>query len=409
MPRFRYKARGANGNLLEGELDGASAAAVAAQLASGGATPVSITERAATEPKLATVLDSLGKRPPGLDELTLFCRQMHTLLRSGVPIVRGIRGLRDSSRNPRMTQVLDGIAADLESGRDLSSSMAGYSDVFSTLFQSMVRVGENTGRLDEAFRRIGQHLDLEGRTRERIKTALRYPAFVIVAIGIAVGVINVFVIPAFAKVFERGDLELPWATQVLIAVSDLSVRFWPGLLGALVVSILAWRRYISTEKGRYRWDKVKLRLPVVGDIILRSTLGRFSRTFAMTARSGVPLIQALNVVSRSLDNEFVGERVLQMREGVERGDNLTRTAAATGLFTPLVLQMISVGEETGALDDLLEEVADFYEREVDHDLANLSSNIEPILIVAVGVLVLMLAMGVFLPMWDLAAGVGLRD
>jgi MSHA biogenesis protein MshG len=396
------------GDLLDGRVEAPSADAAAAQLLNGGITPVEIVEVAAAAGAVRRIRELLVARRPDVGELLLFTRQMYTLLKAGVPIVRGMRGLAESTRNPLMVEVLEEITSDLESGRELSTALARFPRIFSTLFQSMVRVGENTGQLDETFLRIGQYLELEKETRERVKSALRYPTIVIVAIALAIGIINVLVIPAFAQVFSRWSMELPWATRILISTSDFFVAYWVHLLVAAGIGVFALRRYLATDHGRYRWDKLKLRLPVVGSIIHRATLGRFARAFSISFRAGVPLIQSLTVISRALDNEYVGDRVLQMRNGIERGDTLTRTAASTGLFTPLVLQMMAVGEESGALDDLLEEVAGFYEREVDYELKNLSAAIEPILIVAVGVMVLMLALGVFLPMWDLAAGVGLR-
>ena len=404
MPLFQYKARSARGDILHGQIEASSPDVVAAQLINGGTIPIDIVAASVTPDTFASLRRALLMRRPDLGDLILFCRQMYTLMKAGVPIVRGMRGLSESSRNPMMVEMLAEITDDLESGRELSTAMSRFSDVFSSLFISMVRVGENTGRLDEAFMRVGQYLELERETRERIKSALRYPAIVIVAISIALCIINILVIPAFADVFERSGLELPWATQLLITVSNLFVAWWPHMLVGIVALCLGVARYVRSDRGRYRWDKIKLRLPIVGDIIHRSTLGRFARAFSLSVRSGVPLIQALTVVSRAVDNEFVGDRILQMRNGIERGDTLTRTAAATGLFTPLVLQMLAVGEEAGAVDELLEEVAGFYEREVDYDLKNLSASIEPILIVAVGLMVLVLALGVFLPMWDLASG-----
>jgi MSHA biogenesis protein MshG len=179
------------------------------------------------------------------------------------------------------------------------------------------------------------------------------------------------------------------------------VAYWPYIVGLITVTVLGFNHYIKTTNGKYRWDKAKLRFPVVGSIITRALLSRFARTFAMASKSGVPLIQTLGVVARAVDNDYVAEKVLSMRNGIERGDSLTRTAVATGLFTPLVLQMLNVGEETGAIDDMLNEVADFYEREVDYELKGIASAIEPILIVAIGILVLILALGIFLPMWDI--------
>ncbi len=408
MPLFQYKARSSRGDLLEGQIEAASADSVAAQLLSGGVTPIEIVESQGTGGDAGGWLKALGRHRPDLPDLILLCRQMYSLLKAGVPIVRGIRGLAQSTPNPVMVEVLDDIADDLESGRELSSALARFPDIFMPLFQSMVRVGENTGRLDEVFMRLGEYLEFDRETRERIKTALRYPTMVIVAIAIALGIINVLVIPAFAAVFEKSNVPLPLATRVLIAVSDFFVAWWMQMLAAIAIALAGARHYVRTERGRYQWDKLKLRIPVFGSIVQRATLARFARSFALAYRAGVPLIQALTVVGRAVGNEYVADRVLEMRNGIERGDTLTRTAAATGLFTPLVLQMLAVGEETGSVDDLLEEVAGFYEREVDYEIKNISDAIEPILIVAVGVMVLVLALGVFLPMWDLATAVGLK-
>jgi MSHA biogenesis protein MshG len=304
-------------------------------------------------------------------------------------------------RNPLLADILTGIKVELESGKELSLAMSKYSDTFPTIMISLIRVGENTGKLDEAFLQLATYLELERDTRNRIKSALRYPSFVLIAIAVAIAAVNIWVIPAFAKVFAGKNLVLPWQTKALLATSDFFVAYWPLMLLAVVAAVIGIRYYVRTEEGRYLWDRMKLQLPIVGDLIHRATMGRFARAFAMSVGSGVPLIQALTVVSRAVDNEYVGSRILSMRNGVERGDTLTRTASATGLFTPLVIQMLAVGEETGAVDHMLAEAADFYEREVDYDLKNLTTAIEPILLIAVGILVLILALGIFLPMWDL--------
>ena len=407
MPVFLYKARGSRGDLLQGQVEAQSQEAVASQLLNGGITPVEIL---AAPPESAGIdLQRLFRSGSvALPELILFCRQMYALNKAGVPLVRGLRSLTESTAHPLLHEVLERIVEDVQAGRELSTAMAAHPRVFSNLMVAMARVGENTGRLEEAFLRMGQYLELERDTRERIGAALRYPLLVVIAIGIAIGVVNILVIPAFAGVFARAKAELPLPTRVLIAISDVFVACWPLMLGGLVVAAIGAYAWLQTPAGRYRWDKWKLSLPVVGSIVHRATLSRFARAFAMAASAGVPLLQTLAVVSRAVGNEFVGDRVLQMRNGVERGDTLTRTAAATNLFTPLTLQMLGVGEETGQVDAMLEEVAGFYEREVDYEIKNLSAAIEPILIVAVGLMVLVVALGVFLPMWDLAAGVGLR-
>jgi MSHA biogenesis protein MshG len=273
--------------------------------------------------------------------------------------------------------------------------------VFSPFYIAMVRVGEMTGRLTEVFLRLAEHLEFERDVRERIKQAMRYPTFVVIAMLIAVVVINLFVLPVFAKVFAGFNAQLPLITRGLLGFSSWMIAWWPLLLAGTAAGVVMVRTYLKTPQGRYKWDRRKLHLPIIGPIILKATLARFARSFALSSQSGVPLVQALTVVAQTVDNAYIGERVEQMRDGIERGESISRCAAATGVFTPVVLQMISVGEETGELDSLLFEVAEMYERDTDYGIKGLSTAIEPILLVFIGVLVLMLALGVFLPLWNL--------
>jgi MSHA biogenesis protein MshG len=228
----------------------------------------------------------------------------------------------------------------------------------------------------------------------------------VVAIGVAIAVITLFVLPKFEPIFASLGDNLPFATRVLLGVSDFVSNYWYMLIGAFMCSAIGFRVYVSNEQGRYRWDRFKLRIPIVGSIVMKATLAKICRSFALTAESGVPIVQGLGMIARAAGNEYMAEGVLALRNGVERGESVARTAQTLGLFTPLALQMIMVGEETGALGDMLVEVADFYEREVDYELENISSALEPLLIVAVGGMVLVLALGVFLPLWDLAASGG---
>jgi len=279
--------------------------------------------------------------------------------------------------------------------------MRRHPKVFSPFYVSMVQVGEMTGMLDETFIRLYDHLEFERDMRERIKTAMRYPSFVILAMVIAIVIINLFVIPSFAKVYAGFHAELPTITKILIGFSSFMVDYWMLMLAMLVGAVLGFRFYINTPNGRYRWDKYKFKLPIAGNIIFKSTLARFARSLALSFKSGMPILQGMNVVGMVVDNEFMRTRIEQMRDGVERGESILRTAVAAGVFNPVVLQMIAVGEETGDLDGLMFEVADMYQREVEYEVKTLSSQIEPVLIVFLGILVLILALGVFLPMWDL--------
>jgi MSHA biogenesis protein MshG len=264
-----------------------------------------------------------------------------------------------------------------------------------------VRVGEMTGRLEDVFLRLFDHLEFDREMRQRIKSALRYPTFVMIAMAIAIIVVNVFVIPQFQKVFASFKTELPFMTRVLINSSQFTVNYWPYMLVLAILALFGWRMYVNSEKGRYDWDRRKLKLPIAGKIIMKGTMARFARSFALSSRSGVPIVQALTTVSQTVDNAYLGARIEQMRDGVERGETILRTAAAANVFTPIVLQMIAVGEETGSLDEMMDEIAQMYEREVDYELKTLSAQIEPILIVFLGILVTILALGIFLPIWDL--------
>jgi MSHA biogenesis protein MshG len=400
LPVFAYRGRGARGELVTGTIEAADQGAVADQLINTGVTPVDI-RAAPARGDGAAWWSKLAPARVTLLDVMLFSRQMYTLLKSGVPMLRALAGLQESAINPVLRNVVADLRVSLDAGRELSTAMRRHPDVFSAFYVSLVRVGETTGQLDEAFNRLFGYLEFEREVRERIKTALRYPLIVILVISAAVAIVNFAVIPAFAKIFEASNVELPLLTRFLIGTSEFFLAYWPLLAAGLVVAIAAFVSYVGTEQGKYNWDRFKLRVPIAGSIILKATLARFARAFAIADRAGVPIVQALSVVASVVDNAFLARRIEQMREGVERGESVLRTAVTTGVFTPIVLQMIAVGEETGELDDLLSEVADMYEREVDHEIKNLSTNVEPIITIALGVLVLILALGVFLPMWQM--------
>lgn len=402
MPFFAYKARNVRGELMQGVLEGADSGAVADHLSNIGITPIEIAP--ARKPALSSEINwwtRLTEEKVRPIDVQLFSRQLYTLLKAGVPIMRSLAGLQESAINKSFARVLKDIRESLDSGRELSAAMRRHPDVFNPFYISMVRVGEMTGRMDEIFLRLFNYLEFDRTMRERIRSALRYPAFVVIAMVAAIIVINLFVIPAFAKVYAGFNAELPLMTQILINTSSFTVKFWPLLLALMVAAAIAFKLYLATPNGRYRWDKFKLRIPLAGRIMQKGTMARFARSFALASKSGVPIMQTLNGVAQTVDNKYIESRVEQIRDGVERGESILRTATTTGVFTPVVLQMIAVGEETGEMDNLMEEIADMYEREVDYELKTLSANIEPILIVGLGILVLVLALGVFLPIWDL--------
>ena len=404
MLRFSYTGRTRGGEKTQGFLEADNAAACAGSLLKSGISPVTIQETSQTERR--------GARPkgPGLFaptvqaiDVQLFSRQLYTLMRSGVPILRSLTGLIESTTHVAFARVIASLKESLEAGRDLSTAMRQHPAVFSPFYVAMVRVGEATGRLDEIFLRMFEHLEFERETCARIKEALRYPTFVLIAMVVAVAVINVFVIPAFAKVYAGLGAELPLMTRILIGTSRLTIAYGWLMLAGAVMTVAGFRMWRATPGGRLAWDRFKLRLPLTGSIVLRGTLARFARTLALSLRSGIPAAQALSVVAEVTDNAWIASRVEQMRNGIERGESILRTAQNAAVFSPVVLQMIAVGEETGSIDELMQEVAGMYEREVDYEIKTLAARVEPLIIVAMGGIVLVLALGVFLPMWDLAS------
>jgi MSHA biogenesis protein MshG len=403
MPAFAYRGRNSAGETVEGVLEGNTAAAVADLLFGTGITPLEIRPAPAGESKAAgkaVSFDLFAEKVAHVDIL-LFTRQLYTLLKAGVPIMRALAGLQESSQNKAMKKLLGDVRQSLDSGRELSVSLARHPKAFSNFYLSMVRVGEMTGRLEEIFLRLFDHMEFERFMREQVKAALRYPSFVVIAMAVALFVVNVWVIPTFAKVFQGFNAELPLVTRVLIGFSEFTVNWWYLMVGMLVAAAFAFRAWIATPDGRHKWDEAKMRIPIAGKIIRKATLARFARSYALALRSGVPLIQALTTVAQTVDNAFIADKVDQMRDGVERGETILRAAIGAGVFTPVVLQMIAVGEESGTIDEMMEEIAGMYQSEVEYELKTLSQQIEPILIVMLGGLVLVLALGIFLPMWDL--------
>ena len=402
MNSYAWKGRNGRGEVINGVIDAETEGAVADQLLAGGVTPVQI--ELAGNSLSANKQDwwqKLRASPVNSEDTLVLSRQMYTLQRAGVPILRSLAGLQASTAKPALVALLGDVRASLDQGRDLSAALARHPQIFNTFYVSMTRVGEMTGKLTEVFLRLSEHIEFEMEIRARIKQALRYPTMVIVAMAIALVAINVFVLPTFATVFAGFKTQLPLMTRILLGFSAFTVTWWPLLAAAGTGAVVLVRSWLATPEGRYKWDKLKLRIPIAGPIILKATLARFARSFAMASRSGVPISQAMTVVAQTVDNTYIGNRIEQMRDGVERGESISRCAAASGVFTPIVLQMIAVGEETGELDTLQVEIAQMYERETDYSIKGLSAAIEPILLFVIACLVLVLALGVFLPLWNM--------
>ncbi|EKO3584144.1 MULTISPECIES: type II secretion system F family protein [Vibrio] len=400
MPRYHYTGRHADGSKASGTVEAATENLAAESLLSKGIIPTAITAKSSSQtPSIDWQAWFMPSLP--LEVLVIFCRQLYSLTKAGVPILRSMRGLTQNCSNKQLQRALEEVGRELTNGRSLSAAMQMHSRVFSPLFVSMINVGENTGRLDQALLQLANYYEQEVETRKRIKTAMRYPTFVISFITLAMFILNLKVIPQFTTMFSRFGVELPLPTRILIGMSNFFVNYWMVMIGAIVALLFAFRTWINTRRGAETWDKFRLRMPIVGGIVNRAQLARFSRTFSLMLKAGVPLNQSLSLSAEALENKFLENRILKMKSEIEAGTSVSVTAANANIFTPLVLQMIAVGEETGRIDELLLEVADFYDREVDYELKTLTARIEPILLTLVAGMVLVLALGIFLPMWGM--------
>lgn len=401
MAQFKYVGHSAQGESIKGTLEATNQSAVAAQLMGRGVTPVQIEEVPIAEDYLKKIHILFGSQKVSSVDIVMFCRQMYTITKSGIPLTRGIRGLSASIRHEYFREVLLDVVDRLEAGTGLSVAMRNHPKVFNDLFVSMINVGENSGKLDEIFKQIGFYIERDEETKKRIKSAMRYPSFVMLALAIAVTVVNIFVVPAFSDMFATFGAELPMVTKILLFTSNMFINYWWALILVVGTVIGGTLYYLHTPQGAQNWGRYKLKMPIVGDLIDRASMARYARSFSLMLRAGVPITQALSLCSASIDNPYLEKKILKIREGIERGDSLMRTHLHSKMFTPLVLQMVAVGEESGQVEELLGEVAEFYEREVDYDLKTLTDKIEPILIVIMAVFVAILALGIFLPMWSM--------
>ena len=380
MTVFKYQGRDPQGQLMTGQLNASSVDAVADELSRKGIIPISIEVSKGKVKPFAFLQKKIFVPKVKTEELVAFCRQMYSLTKAGVPLIRTLTLILETTRSDRLSESLRSIIDDVTAGQTLTNAVSKHPKVFSSLFVSLINAGENSGQLDTVFLRLAEYLELIDRTKKQIKTATRYPIMVVTAITAALLIVNFFVIPSFAQIFSKFKVDLPFPTRVLLMTSGFLLNNWIYLLIVVVIIAVSIRVYLKTDRGRYLWDKGKLRVPIFGPIINRILLSRFTRSFAMIFRTGVPLVQGIELVSDIVDNQYMHRHILTMRDGIERGETLTKTATDTKLFSPMVLQMFSTGEEAGTVDTLLQEAAEFYEREVEYDLRRLGDLIEPVLL-----------------------------
>jgi len=402
MPTFKYRARDRAGKAIDGKIESLTLQSAGDELYRLGYLPISIEEtEEATLFNLSDLMNRLQKIH--LEEIVVFSQQLSTLYKAGIPLLTGLSNLKDQTENKKLKNVLDEVCRDVVGGNPLFASMAKHPDAFSLIYINMIRAGETSGRLGESLDRFVTLADRELSTRQRFKEATRYPKIVIFSVVIAFAILIAFVFPRFAATFAQFNMPLPLPTRMMIGINKLFQTYWYLVLGGLLGISIFVKRYLKTENGRYFWDEVKTRIPVIGPLFLKIGLSRFTNTFGMLNQSGIPILQALEITSTTVDNVLLSQSIETIQQKVREGSSLTDALKESKRFTSLVIQMISVGESSGTLDEMLTRVTDYYDVEVDNALKKLPTYIEPILTLFLGGVVLLLALAVFLPWWNMAS------
>ena len=399
MTAFAYRARDERGLLVTGNLEAVSKRDVYAQLDTMGLIPVA----AAESRKTAFAVDAFMMRFQRIkdDDLIFFTRQLQTIIRSGIPMVSGLRALEEQTNNERLGAAIKTIGQDIDKGHSFSDALSKHKGIFSELYVGMVRAGELTGNLEEVLERLSGVLEFQMKTREMLKSAMRYPVFVVVTLVIAFIILVNVVVPKFAPIFKSAKVALPLPTQILLFINDIFQKYTIIAIVVAFVLVVSFLLYKRTAVGTYMFDRFKLWLPVIGEIILKICMGRFAFILENMVRTGIPIIKTLDIVSRSVGNEYVAEKVREIAASIEKGRGIARPLKDAKIFPPLVIHLVATGEETGSLEEMLHEVSVHYDREVAYSVARLSAWIEPILTIGLAGMVLFLALAIFMPWWNM--------
>jgi type II secretory pathway component PulF len=402
MPTFKYRVRDRLGKAMTGTIEAQTIEMAGNHLYQTGYFPIAIEEASAsTSINLSDFWKRFRKVKP--EEIILFSQQLSTLYKAGLPLLSGLKGLRDQTLNQKFKEILEEINLQVEGGNTLFGAMSRYPDVFSVVYLNMIRAGETSGRLTESLNRFVTLADRELRTRQKVQETTRYPKIVVFAVIVAFVVLLAFVIPRFAQVFAQFKTTLPLPTRIMIGVNNLFQNYWYLIIPVFLLVPILLRRYIRTEKGRVFWDRLKTRIPGLGRLFVISALSRFAHTFVMLNKSGIPILQTLEITSTTLNNVAISESIQEISRQVREGRSLADGMRESGRFTPLVIQMVGVGETTGTLDEMLIRITEYYDIELENAIKKMTTYIEPALTLFMGVVVLFLALAVFLPWWNMAS------
>ncbi|MDD4153227.1 MAG: type II secretion system F family protein [bacterium] len=405
MPAYTYVAKDATGQVISGTIDAADDRTVASRLMEMGYYVTSISKGSGEKGMKMNINIKLpGKRKVGLKDLVLFCRQFSTMINAGVSLVRCLNILQEQTSNAGLKQILSSVQQEIEGGSTLSASLAKYPKVFSGLFVGLIRAGEVGGVLDTTLDRLAGFLEKDLELRRKIKGAMTYPALVMSVAVIIVFFLITFIVPKFMEMFKDMEIQMPAMTMMLMQLGDFSKKYWYALPILGGGGFFAFKQYTNTASGRRQWDWVRLKFPVFGPLNQKVAMARFSRTLNTLLVSGVPILQAMETVAGTLGNEIISKAVTDARISIREGESISTPLAESKLFPPMVVQMIIVGEETGALDELLAKIADFYDDEVSVAVEGLTAALEPLMIVFLGSVVGFIVIAMMMPMVSLISG-----
>ncbi len=409
MAVYSYKARDEKGTLVAGNMDADNIKAVYMQLDSLGLYPVSVSEikniggNISLSTSFIPFLGSYQKIT--YDDLIFFTRQLQTIIKAGIPLISGLKALEEQTTKSRLKNVIKDLYMDIEKGRSFSDAMSRHSDVFPEVYVSMIRAGEIGGVLEDVLERLVGMLEFQLKTKEMIKSALRYPIMVVVSIVIAFFVLVTFVIPKFVPLFKSAKIDLPLPTRIMILINDIVQQFGVYLVLGVIALIVGFMLYKRTERGRLQWDRFKLKLPLIGEILHKIYMSRFANMFENMIRSGVPVIKSLEVVSKTIGNVYISTKIDEVGLKIEKGKGISTPLKDTGIFPPLVIHLVSTGENTGSLEEMLKEVSNHYDREITYSVGRISAWIEPMLTVALSIMVLFMALAIFMPWWNMMSAI----
>ncbi len=397
---FQYRCRNRKGELVEGRVEAPSPQVAGDQLHQLGYLPVAIEE---VKGEILSLSEFHGRlKKIKLEDLILFSQQLLTLYKAGLPLLTGLESLKEQAENPSFKKVIEGVCREIQGGSSLHGALSRYPQVFSEIYINMIRAGETSGRLAESLERFIILAERELKTRQKIKEATRYPKIVILALLIAFGILISFVIPRFALTFEQFKTPRPLPTRMMIQANTIFQNYWFIVLFFFFGIPLLLRSYLRTKSGRTLWHRMRIRIPLFGSLFQKIALSKFAYTFVMLYKSGIPILQSLEITSPTVGDTLIEESISMVQQKVREGWSFTEALKETKRFTPLVLQMVSVGESSGTLDEMFLRITDYYDTEVENTIKKLSTYIEPALTLVLGVAVLFLALAVFLPWWNMA-------